>query len=153
MKVNLSKANRVPLVLEYIKTSSNVENPVTISWTIVNVDRTFEHSFRKATTNQVTKISKTNWKKYIANSKVERDKKLTKSIFSTVINNTRQSMLQRTYDNFATNVTNRTYEIFYNLNYKSKYLIYVMECTLYDVHNVGKSETSFNLMLWPKNHL
>lgn len=56
-------------------------------------------------------------------------------------------MLQRTYDNFATNVTNRTYEIFYNLNYKSKYLIYVMECTLYDVHNVGKSETSFNLML------
>ena len=46
--------------------------------------------------------------------------------------------------------TKRTFNIFFNLNCKSEYVIYVMECISYKMQYVGKVETVFNLRL--NNH-
>ena len=46
--------------------------------------------------------------------------------------------------------TKRTFNIFFNLNCKSGYVIYVMECISYKMQYVGKVETVFNLRL--NNH-
>ena len=48
---------------------------------------------------------------------------------------------------FRSNQTNRVFNIYHTLTYKSQWIIYLLECILY---NVGKSETSFNIRL--KNH-
>ena len=46
--------------------------------------------------------------------------------------------------------TKRTFNIFFNLNCKSEYVIYVMECILCKMQYVGKVETVYNLRL--NNH-
>ena len=51
---------------------------------------------------------------------------------------------------FMSQQTKRTFNIFHKLTCKSQYVIYLMECILYKIQYVGKSETRFNLRL--NNH-
>ena len=51
---------------------------------------------------------------------------------------------------FRSNQTNRISEIFHNLNCKSKYVIYLLECTKCKIQYVRKSETEFSIRL--SNH-
>ena len=53
-------------------------------------------------------------------------------------------------NSFTRNVTIKTYSIFYNLDCKSKLVMYLIECTLCHIQYISKSETQFNL-LW-NNH-
>ena len=46
---------------------------------------------------------------------------------------------------FQSNQNKRTYTIYHNVNCKSKYTIYLMECTKYKLQYVGKGETELNL--------
>lgn len=62
--------NRVPLVMNYNKTLSNVKDPVTIFWNVANVGSTFDHNFREVTRKELKKNANTNWKKYIAGNKI-----------------------------------------------------------------------------------
>ena len=48
---------------------------------------------------------------------------------------------------FMSQQTKRTFNIFFNLNCKSEYVIYLMECILCKIKYVGKAETAFNLRL------
>ena len=48
---------------------------------------------------------------------------------------------------FMSQQTKITFNIFHNLNCKSQYIIYLMECILCKIQYVGKSETPFNLRL------
>ena len=48
---------------------------------------------------------------------------------------------------FRSNQTNRIFKIYHNLNCKSKYVIYLLECTKCKILNVGKAETKFNIRL------
>ena len=51
---------------------------------------------------------------------------------------------------FRSNQTNRIFQIYHNLNCKSKYVIYLLECTKCKIQYVGKAETEFNIRL--NNH-
>ena len=51
---------------------------------------------------------------------------------------------------FKSIVTRKTYHIFHDLNCKSKLLIYLVECRIYRIQYIGKSETEFNIRL--NNH-
>ena len=51
---------------------------------------------------------------------------------------------------FRTNQTNRIFQIYHNLNRKSKYVIFFLECTKCKVKYVGKTETEFDIRL--NNH-
>ena len=46
---------------------------------------------------------------------------------------------------FRSNQTNRIFHIYHNLNCKSKYVIYLLECTKCKIQYVGKAETEFNI--------
>ena len=48
---------------------------------------------------------------------------------------------------FSSTLTKRTYGIYNRLNWKSSYLIYLMECTLCKRHCTSKSQTAFNIRL------
>ena len=51
---------------------------------------------------------------------------------------------------FESYQTKRTFKVFHNLNYKSSFVIYLMECTLCKIQYVGKAEMPFNTRL--NNH-
>ena len=51
---------------------------------------------------------------------------------------------------FRKNLTNRTFHIYHNVKCKSKYVIYLLECTRCKMQYVGKDETDFSIKL--KNH-
>ena len=55
-----------------------------------------------------------------------------------------------TKNTFMSQQTKQTFNIFFNLNCKSEYVIYLMECILCKMQYVGKAETAFNLRL--NNH-
>ena len=48
---------------------------------------------------------------------------------------------------FRSNQTNIVFQIFHNLNCKSKYVIYLLECTKCKIQYAGKAETEFNIRL------
>ena len=48
---------------------------------------------------------------------------------------------------FRSNQTNRIFHIYHNLNCKSTYVIYLMECTKCKLQYVGEAETGFNIRL------
>ena len=48
---------------------------------------------------------------------------------------------------FRSNQTNRIFHIYHNLNCKSKYVIYLLECTNSKIQYVRKAETEFNIRL------
>ena len=51
---------------------------------------------------------------------------------------------------FRSNQTNRIFQIYHNLDCKSKYIIYLLECSKCKIQYVGKAETEFNIRL--NNH-
>ena len=51
---------------------------------------------------------------------------------------------------FKTNQTNKTFKIYHRVNYKSSFVIYLLECYICNIQYVGKSETPFNIRL--NNH-
>ena len=51
---------------------------------------------------------------------------------------------------FKSNQKNRIFQIYHNLNCKSTYVIYLLECTKCKIQYVGKTETEFNIRL--NNH-
>ena len=53
-------------------------------------------------------------------------------------------------DTFKSNVTKKEFKIFFNINCKDIFLIYLLECTKCKLQYVGKCETTFNLRL--NNH-
>ena len=51
---------------------------------------------------------------------------------------------------FTTNQTNEIFDIYHSLNYKRRYAIYLLECSIFKIQYAGKSETLFNKRL--SNH-
>ena len=51
------------------------------------------------------------------------------------------------YNNIQGQQTSKTWRIFDIANCKTKYAIYLMECTICNIQYVGKNETSFNIRL------
>ena len=55
-----------------------------------------------------------------------------------------------TTNTFTSQQTKQTLKIFFNLNCKSEYVIYLLECILCKIQYVGKAETALNLRI--NNH-
>ena len=53
----------------------------------------------------------------------------------------------RNTSTFTSWTNKKSFTIYHNLNCQSRYLIYLMECTLCKVQYVGKAEISFNISL------
>ena len=51
----------------------------------------------------------------------------------------------KTTTTFKSQQTNKTWNIFHSTNCKIEYAIYLMECTICNLHYVGKNETPFNI--------
>ena len=51
---------------------------------------------------------------------------------------------------FMSQQTKENFKIFHNVNCKSKYVIYLLECQICKIQYVGKTETAFNVRL--NNH-
>ena len=51
---------------------------------------------------------------------------------------------------FRSSQTDRIFHIYHKLNFKNKYVIYLLECTKCKIQYVGKAETEFNIRL--NNH-
>ena len=52
-----------------------------------------------------------------------------------------------TTNTFTSQQAKQTFKIFFNLNCKRGYVIYLLECILCKMQYVGKAETAFNLRL------
>ena len=68
--------------------------------------------------------------------------------FSKLLNLRCNQVLHR--QSFQSSVTQKAYHTFYDLNCKSKLLIYLMECRICHIQYTGKLETEFNIRL--NNH-
>ena len=91
--------------------------------------------------------------KLIENGKVKRkftNKMLGKCTPCLVNNRTLCCKQVANITTFRSSQTNRIFQIYHNLNCKSKYAIYLLECTKCKIQYVGKSETEFNIRL--NNH-
>ena len=92
-----------------------------------------------------------NLKQIIGNNAIQHNKKLIRSNnkingnSSPCLSNTRtlccKQVVSTTY--FKSNQTNRVFKILHNINCKSTFLIYLLECNLCRIQYVSKSETTF----------
>ena len=60
------------------------------------------------------------------------------------------SKYKKTTTSKSIKICQKVYKIFHNVNCASSYVIYLMECILFNKQYVGKAETSFNTRL--NNH-
>ena len=99
-----------------------------------------------------------NLKQIIGSNTIEHNKKLIRSNnkvngkSSPCLSNTRTLCCKQVVSttSFKSNQTNRVFKIFHNINCKSTFLIYLLECNICNIQDVGKSETTFNIRL--NNH-
>ena len=99
-----------------------------------------------------------NLKQIIGSNTIEHNKKLIRSNkkvnckSSPCLSNTRALCCKQVVSitSFKSNQTNRVFKIFHNINCKSTFLIYLLECNICNIQYVGKSETTCNIRL--NNH-
>ena len=90
--------------------------------------------------------------KLIENGKVKRNftNKIQGKCTPCLANNRTLCCKQVVHRLVRSNQTNRIFQIYQNLNCKSKYVIYLLECTKCKIQYVGKAKTEFNIRLY--NH-
>ena len=94
-------------------------------------------------------------KQIIGSDTIEHNKKLFRSNnkvngkSSPCLSNTRTLCCKQVVSttSFKRNQTNRVFKIFHNINCKSTFLIYLLECNICNIQYVGKSEATFNIHL------
>ena len=86
----------------------------------------------------------------IKDRKVAMNKLQTRQDKSKACNTTRSALCYMQVVNtntFRSNQTKPVFNIYHNTPYKSRWIIYLLECILFTIHYVGKSETNFNIRL------
>ena len=86
----------------------------------------------------------------IKDRKVAMNKLQTRQDKSKACNTTRSGLCYMQVVNtntFRSNQTKPVFNIYHNTPYKSRWIIYLLECILFNIHYVGKSETNFNIRL------
>ena len=100
-----------------------------------------------------------NLKQIIGSNTIEHNKKLIRSNnkvngkSSPCLSNTRTLSCKQVVStaSFKSNQTICVFKIFHNINCKSIFLIYLLECNICNIQYVGKSDTTFNICL--NNHI
>ena len=153
-----TRTNRIPFSLTFNETLPNIRKAINNNWHILNINENLAETFSEKpiiaykrnknlrdyigqTTienNKVVRKNKTNWK---TNGKCSKCLANNRTLCCNQIQQTSK---------FTSYKTNNTYDIYHKVNCKSKYVIYLMECTLCKLQYVGKSERPFNIRI--NNH-
>ena len=150
------KKNGIPLVLKYNRTLPNIRNSIEKNWHLLQINpilaKTFENKpFIAYKRNKNLKELIGGNK--IVNNKVFRNRPMQKEGIckpcKTRPDNLCCEQVKET-KTFKSYKTGRDYKIFHNLNCKSNYVIYLLQCCSCQIQYIGKSETPFNIRL--NNH-
>ena len=147
----------LPISLTYNKTLPNIKNIIEKHWNLLKIDPTLERvfsispiiAFRKnISLKQLIGCNRIiNNKRKLNNGCQSKEGKCSPCRANAKTLCCRQVSITTT---FKSNQTQKTYKIFHNLNCKSKFVIYLLECRKCAIQYVGKAETEFNIRL--NNH-
>ena len=144
---------RIPLILTYSRFLPNLTVVVCNSWNTPQTNKNLRELFQQ---HPITAFKRNkNLKEIIGSTCIENGKVKkfnilsragkctpfllgTRILFGNQVLTTNRSMKQQ---------TKRTFNIFFNVNCKSEYVIYFMECILCKMQYVRKAEAAFNLRL------
>ena len=146
----------IPNSITYNGTLPKIKSIVDKHWHVLQVNPEVKERFQLSPIIAFCKNK--NLKQIIGSNMIEHNKKLIRSNnkvngkSSPCLFNTRTLCWKQVVStaSFKSNQTNRIFKIFHNINCKSTFLIYLLECNICNIHYVGKSETMFNICL--NNH-
>ena len=149
--------NRIPVLKTYNRYLPNISNIITKTWNIFKISPTLQKVFDQKP--MITHKRNKNLGEPIEGHSLQCRKVFNTHLWiirsqSKSCNTTNKSSLCCTQvvntKTFESHQTRRTLKIFHKLNCKSSVVIYLMECTFYNIQYVGKAETPFNIQL--NNH-
>ena len=149
-------ARNIPLLLKYNRTLPKIKEIVMKHWHLLHINPNLAEIFQSTPilvfcrNKNLRDIIGT---KLIENGKVRRKftNKIQGKCTPCLANNRTLCCKQIVHTTtFRSNQTNRIFQIYHNLNCKSKYVIYLLECTKCKIQYVGKAETEFIIRL--NNH-
>ena len=146
--------NRIPVSITYHRYLANISNIITKNWNILQISPTLQKVFDKKP--MITHKRNKNLGELIGGHTLQ-GRKVFKTHLQTIrgesksCNTTNKSSLCCTQlvntKTFKRYQIKRTLNIFFKQNYKSSFVIYLMECTPCKMGYVGKAETPFNTRL------
>ena len=155
-KQKIANKPRIPLVLKF-KRTLNIKKVIDEHWHLLQINPKLKNAFqgkpiiaykRNRNLKEIIGSNK------ILNNKVIRKKKAEKKhLFCSPYYTRRDNLCCQQVEKtnvFKSYKTRKTYKIFYQLTCSSQIIIYLLQCRIWFVQYVGKSETTFNLGL--NNH-
>ena len=147
------KAQVLPLTVTYNRTLPNIKQIIQNHWSILKTNKALEKTFSVDPIIAFRKIK--SLKQLIGGSTIQSDKNIKKSsnkyegkctpcepgiqsLCRLQVQNTHSSRSQQNA---------RIFTIFYQVNCKSDFVIYLLECKKCNIQYIGKAETDFNLRL------
>ena len=130
------QSNRIPLVLTYNRTLPNVKRAISNNWNLLHINQEFKDVFQEPPIlafRRNRNLYDLLGCKNIVDGKLQRLPKKKKIGFSTKCFSKSGNLCYKQVvhtQSFKSNVTQKTYHIFRDLNCKSKLLIYLMECRI-----------------------
>ena len=149
-------ATTIPLSLKYYRRLPKIKEIVMKYWHLLHINPSLAGIFQNPPILAFRRNK--NLRHIIGTKLIENDKakrkftnKMQDKCRPCLINN-RSLCYKQVADTttFRSNQTNRIFQIYHNLNCKSQYVIYLLECTKSKIQYVGKAETEFNIRL--NNH-
>ena len=145
----------IPISITYNRTLPT-KSIVYKHWHVLQVNPELKERFQSSPIIAFRKNK--NLEQIIGSNTIEHNKKLIRSNnkvngkSSPCLSNTRTLCCKQVVSttSFKGNQTNRILKIFHNINCKSTFLIYLLECNICNIQYVGKSETTFSIRL--NNH-
>ena len=143
--------SRLPLIVTYNRILPNIKEITKKHWPILKIDRTLQDV--SDTPPLIAYRRNKNLRDLIGCNNIINNRKVTQKInlktgkcepFNGRAGNLCCKQITNTNNTFKSSVTGKEYKIFHNVNCKSTYLIYLMECKLCNKQYVGKSEWQLN---------
>ena len=134
--------NPMWVLIIYNRSRLNISYIITKNWSIWQISPSLQKVFHKPViTYKRNKSSQAYWRSHSTRRKSLQDSSLNNKQINplcTQLVNTK---------NFKSYQTNKTLKIFHKLNYKSSFVVYLMQCTICKIQDVGKEEIPFNIWL------
>ena len=149
-------ATNIPLLVKYNRTLPKIKEIVMKHWHLLHINPNLAEIFQslpKLAFRRNKNLRDIIGTKLIGNDKVKRKfiNKIQGKCTPCIANNRTLCCKQVVHTTtFRSNQTNRIFQIYHNLNCKSKYVIYFLKCTKFKIQYVGKAETEINIRL--NNH-
>ena len=147
---------RFLFITTYNKTSPNLKQIINKHWHLLQINSNLRTAFEQEPLipyRQNKNLRDLIGSKKILDGKVARENNSKKQLYCRPCLNRRDNIFCQQVlktNTFTSHRTDKTFKIFHQLNCKSSYLIYLLQCRICQLQYAGKSETSFNITL--NNH-